>query len=349
MDEVLGQGTNQASIYTRDGRTRLLDLPASSIEWPRTLCEVSRATVSVAAADITGNLGRIAPWAHTLVVHRNEERVWEGPVRKVSQVRTGLTLAASDVAGWMERRRIRQRRRSTGSPVITEMEWTIEEAFAPDDPHVTMYARTLGGIDLGATVERDVAPSSAYHSDDLASLVSAGGRWTTLGRSIIIWPETFNIGSTRTLLPENHLTADVEVAEDGDDLATAVATRNDDGVMGYAGAVGVDSFYGLVDTLASVPGHAKPAALTARAESLYRRSYPGRVIIDMPTDTALRPDAPFPMRNLVPGMLVPVQTTTATSRKVRATMMLTGVKVTQQAKAAEQVSITLVPPSEAVA
>ena len=348
--EVLGQGENHATIYTRDGRTKVLDLRATSIEWPRLLCETGRATVQIAPADCEVKLNDLATWAHTLVVHRNDDRVWEGPLRKITHAAKGLTLVASDVSGWMERRRIRTRRRSATAKVITEMQWTVNEAFDLDDPYVLTHLQTLGGVDLGATIDRDIAVASAYHSEDLSNLVGAGGRWTVVGRRIVLWPSTASIGATRDLSPENHLNADVSITEDGDDLATSFAARNDDGVVGTAsGPDGdVDPFYGLVDGLGTLSGHATPAALTSYAASILGQSYPAPVTIDLPSDATLRPDAPFPIRDLVPGVHVPVQTVTATSRRIRASMILTGVKVTQQAGSPEVVSITLAPPGEAV-
>jgi hypothetical protein len=341
--DTLGDGENRAYVYDRRGETELAELPGSSIEWNRGLCEVSRASVVVPPARCRPELNKVRSMAHSVVIFRNGDRVWEGSIRKRRDTKAGLVLDASDVIGLMERRPVRTARLVTSSPVVTEMLWTITQGMTRDDPNVLANVQVLGGVDLGATIDRDVQPGAAYHAADLGSLTSAGGRYTALGRSIILWPASSSIGSTVDLSPENHLLADVEVIDDGDMLATEVTARSDDGIL--ATAFVTDAFYGNIGMLVPA-GTAQELGVAAVAAQTLAQVYPAPLTIQVPQDAALRCDAPFPMHRLVPGVLVPIQTVTATARTVSGTMVLTGVKVIQAAGSDETVGVTLAPTSE---
>lgn len=347
VEDLLGAGENRAEIATRDGET-LFEVPAGSIDWGRELCAVSRATVVVDPAKCTPALGDVHPWAHSLVVYRNEERVWEGPLRKRRDTRTGLTLEASDVLGYPERRPVTTRRNVLGGFVRDHMAWSVNQAFAADDPNVLAYLQALGTPT--STSDLVVGVGEKYHGTVLSDLTGVGGRWTALGRSIILWDETQSIGQLRDLSPENHLLNDVEVIEDGDLLGTEVVARNDTGIVGtgiHTGGSPVDPYYGQVTLLVASTG-ATPAGVTSTAQSTADRSWPTPLAIVVPGDAALRCEAPFPIHRLVPGVLVPVTTTTATARTVTGTFVLSSVSVTQKAGQDEKVTITLTPLSGAL-
>lgn len=345
---TLGAGFNSAVIYDRLGRGRLLPIDrAKSIEWGRALCDFSTAAVTIAGQHCTPRLDEVHTWAHSLVVFRGTDdgpakRVWEGPIQKIESDRGDLKIAATDVAGWTQVRPIETTRLLT-STVRDEMVWTIQQAFLDDDPNVLAYLQTTGT--LGGTVDRDIQIGAGYHSADLESLVQAGGRWTVIGRRIIVWCDEY-LGRLRTLRPEDHLTSDVKVIEDGRALLTSALVRDDTGnVVTYEVAVGgVDPFYGKVGgILSSGQDEESTASLTNRAEFAVQSRYPARQTLVVPDGSTLICDSPFPIEALVPGTLIPVVTTTATGRTIRATMMLAAVNVTQGADGAEKVGITVTP------
>lgn len=343
----LGNGENRAYIYDRTGTDRLLELVHTKVEWPRELCDVSKATVQVAASRCAADHSRIATWAHSLVIYRDGVRAWEGPIRKVVHGPKGLDLTASDVLGWTQRRPLRTARTISGSPVVSELQWAIAHAFGTDNPNVLAFLQTLNPSNLGPAVELDLAVGASYVSEVLSSLVGNGGRYTALGRSILLWADSTVIGRTRTLVPERHLLTDVNVIQDGDGLATQVMARDDDGNTFTADngpGTAVDPFYGYVGLLVS-SGKVGPSQVAA---SVFQQSYPEPLSIDVPGGAALSCDAPFPMDQLVPGALVPVETTTATGKTVSATLVLDSLKVSQTAGQDETVGITLAPLTTAV-
>lgn len=346
---LLGAGINRAYIYTRDGVTELMEAPIKTVEWNRNLCAVSRATIQIEPARCTRALADVHPWAHSLVVFRDEDRVWEGPIRRRRDSRDALTIEASDVIGWTERRPVTAGRNVLGGLVRDQMAWAVAQAFAADNPNVSAYVQALGAATR--TADLTVTAAEKYLASVLSDMTANGGRWTALGRAILLWDEAAIIGRLLDLSPENHLLTDVDVIEDGDLLATQVRARNDNGVVGTASPAGVtpvDPYYGLVGQVVS-SGATNPTGVTRTASSAAGKAYPTPLTIEVPADAALRCDAPFPITRLVPGVIVPVTTTTATARQVTGTFVLTSVKVTQTTEADERVSITLAPPSEVTA
>lgn len=341
---TLGNGNNVAFIYTRDGMKRLSGaIKASSIEWGRDLCGINRPLVKVAASDC-GELNNVHPLAHNLVIYRNGDRVAEGPIRVRNDLAEGgLELTASDVLGLTEKRPNRAARTLTSSAVVTEAVWTINQAFGPDDPNVIAHVQVVGGT--GGSVSRDLQVAAGSHYDDLSSLVAAGLRFTTVGRSIVLWADSTVIGYLPTLDPRKHLGVGAGFIEDGDNLATEVTARDDAAnvvrVVGPDGAV--DPYYGLVGGLVALSSDATTASLTQYARSILGQSYPAPVLIDLPDSATLSCDSPFPIGTLVPGVLAPVETTTATGRKMSGTFVLSNVKVTQAAGADEKVTVSYVP------
>lgn len=348
-DDLLGAGQNRAYIASRDGRSLLMEVPSTSVRWGRALNAVSVTEVTVKPAQCTPALENAEPWAHNLVVFRDEERVWEGPLRNRLDTAGGLLFKATDPIGWTERRAVATQRNVVGGLVRDQMAWSVAQAFAADDPNVLAHLQLIGS----ATVTTDLAVQVAekYHSDVLSDMGGNGGRFTALGRSIILWDEATSIGQLRDLSPENHLLDDVDLFKDGDLLGTQVWARNDTGVVRtgiHSGGSPVDPRYGQVDLIVASSA-TTPAGVGRTAQSAANKSYPVPLTIQVPGTAALQCSAPFPIRDLVPGVLVPVQTTTATSAVVWGMFMLTEVNVTQESGQDEVVTITLAPPSEAVA
>lgn len=348
-DDLLGAGTNTVHVASRDGKTIHFQIPAQRIDWGRTLCGVSKTEVVIDPARCLPALADVHPWAHSLVVYRDDERVWEGPFRKRRDTKEGLVLVASDVLGWTEARKIETARTSLGGKVRDHLEWAVRQALLRDDPNIVPFLQVLGGPIPTRTADLTVTSTEKMYSSVLTDMTGNGGRWTALGRSIILWDDAAVIGRLRDLSPENHLLDDVEVIEDGDLLATEAWARNDQGVVGSAtvpGVVPVHPFYGLVQRI-TPSGATTPAGVRATAQALANSSYPTPITIEVPSAAALRCSAPFPIHRLVPGVLVPVTTVTATSRTVTGTFVLSEVRVTQVAGADERVTISLSPLSEA--
>lgn len=347
----LGQETTTASIYTRDGRSELLTIGGvSEVEYGRVPNAYSEARLTVLSRldrDCWSSLGDVHTWAHTLVLHRGDERVWEGPITDVSLSQSAVNLQAFDVSAWLTRRRV-YRKRITGKGVevgvLGEARIILNRAFGADDPNVLDHVVTVADPEEPTTA-REVKPNEGYYYDDLGTLVGAGLQWTTVGRSIVLGTENVLLGRTATLVPERDTTAEVTLSESGADLATAVTAANE-GVVGSAQAAGlpgegVSDFYGLHDMLTENLDRKRVEGLRKVARTAVRRRYPAPQVVTFPEGSALDPDTPIPFAHLVPGTAVPLESN-ATPRPVSATFVLGEVKVKQTVEG-EAVTVTLLP------
>src|SRR5690625_5581383 len=87
---MLGCGTHRAAIFDRCESIKVADLDdVISGEWERLLDNASQATVEVGRnGDCCRALDQIVPWRHELVIWRDDEQVWSGPLMDRSEEHT---------------------------------------------------------------------------------------------------------------------------------------------------------------------------------------------------------------------------------------------------------------------
>lgn len=201
--EVLGIGVPTVYLYDRGGKNRLYEFPRSAMaafEWERTLNELGTATLDVIASlcDCTW-LNRIRAVRHELVVYRDAERVWEGPVWRVAYSPRSVKIIAKDLGWWFSNRAIAglpARRFRTGNvvDVVTDI---IKTGFAYDDPNLLPYV--LANNLKGSTVTVAYNPYEKYVRGALDDGVDAGLDWTFLGRRLVLWAAVNPIARTALL------------------------------------------------------------------------------------------------------------------------------------------------------
>ena len=354
---TLGEGDNVAVLYLRGGQSRIAEIPATvSLQWSRVLDDISEATVQCvipgdrepdARAECCRVLGNIHTWQHELVIFRSGQRVWEGPIVRVAETGATVTINALDVLGWTNRR-AHKGRKVSNVWVANELMAMVQAAFAENDPNVLQYAQLLAP-GSGALVDRDVKVNSGYYAEDLDGLGDQGANYTVIGRMIVVWPDRLTLGRVSRIYPGEHLVAEVEIVEDGMLLSTRVAARNDadQSAKSTLGAP-VDPYYGLVETITEASGVRGITPLTNVANSVWQASGNAAntasvapMIVRIPDGSTLTCDAPFDISELVPGVVVPIETR-MTCRAVAADQMLTQVQVSQGPDG-EEVQITLAP------
>jgi len=347
---VLGNGVNEAWLYDQRGEKRLAASEnASEVSWSRRLNTISTAAVRVQTgghgADCCSVLGQVATWGHSIVVFRNGDRVWEGPVTRVQWTRDAVTIDAQDVLVWGSRKVTAARLLAApGNFAEAELDYDIEQTFLGFDPAVLAHKKRLAP-GVGPLVTRDVKAYGGYYADQYQEMVKGGAMFTTVGRSIVVWPNSHIIGRTSPLLPHDHMTADVEVVEDGFRVATFVAAVNDQQVAGTSGGA-LDPFYGRVDHVVSSAG-TEPTTLAATALAYREQRYPAPLLVNVPAGSVLSCDAPFDISELVCGTIVPVKIDQGgLCKRIDATQQLWGVDVTS-GPVGETVSVTVAPVSGA--
>lgn len=340
---LLGRGKNTAWIYMKGGQVPVAPIKdPTALEWNRVLNDVSDATVDVATGqhgECCSVYGKIGTWGHEIVMFRDGERVWEGPITNIKWRRGGVSIIAQDVLARSKRKATTARYVEVADQVVDQALLDIQDCFATNDPNVLAHVQVLGA-GTGPANTRDVKVYGGYWYDQLQELSKAGLMWTVVGRRIILWPSTVNLGTTATLLPADHMSGEVEIEEDGMELATDTVAVNDEGLAG-TNYTGVDPFYGQVEMLIASDGLTSAAlnSVAAQHGELHR---PAPLILNVPQGSVLSCDAPFGIDELVAGTTVPVKVDSGLCRTLLATQQLTNLKVTQNSDG-EKVAVTVQP------
>lgn len=376
---TLGCGTHRVFVYRRGGKERVGEIRnLSYVDWHRVRDDVSTARVKVSGWDIDcGNLlAMLQPWAYELVIIRDngysQDRVWEGPITLLTYERNEVVINAKDVMYYAYRRIIRQKMsdagRGNGATVVSRASRILQNVFAPDDPNILSYLHPITSANDAMQYRSTPAFSrTAFEEvDDMAS--NAGLDYTTVGRSILLWSTRNRVGT----LPEFRdadLGAPPVVSVYGASMANVYSVSDGNGIWGVATAqgsgvetpdgvtvIGTDPIYGLVEMLSSSwASDSDPASGTYTQEGVEKlresfaeyseRSiadrYPPPVVVRVPDNTTLSPDAVISIQHLVPGVAIPLRSD-GTLRSVSALQKLDSVKVVEES-GKEKISISMSP------
>jgi hypothetical protein len=346
---TLGTGINRAFIYDKNG-TQKVDLlrNVTNLRWSRSLNAISEANATVATgqhADCCELLGSIGVWGHSLVMTRNGVRVWEGPITDIEWSRGSVLISAHDVLGWALKN-VTDAARETVAPgfrAVDELYDDIGKVFADHNPNVLAHLTRLGG-GTGPQVAREVKAYGGDFADQFNEMVKAGANFTTVGRRIVVWPNTTVMARLPTLYPLRWISGDVKVRERGLDLSVRTIGVNDEGLSGVAaGSTSVHPFYGQIeDVVSSSAPDANSLAIVA--EQYREAHFPAPLSVEVPSGSVLSCDAPYDIRELVAGSMVNVKIDEGLCRKVEQTQQLASLEVSQD-KDGEKVAITVAPVS----
>lgn len=364
---TLGCGTHRVMVYRRGGLTFVGEISQLvHVDWSRVRDDISTAKIVIQGwgIDCGKLLARLHCWAYEIVIFRNNgfgmDRVWEGPITLLTFEQDSVTIHAKDVMVYPYRRIIRQAMNDAkfGDTVTSRAARALQSALAPDDPNVLAYLTVLSKAD-DARETRSAPPYSrtAFEEvDDMAS--NAGLDYTAVGRAILLWGTKHRIGTLPTFT-DSDLGATPIVSEYGMSMANRYVVSDGNGVWGAADRLGVsgnDEDHGLVEMLSSTwatdteaVDHSASSAATAietfegyAERSIADRYMPGPpVVVRIPDNTSLNPSASVSIQHLVPGVVIPLQST-GTLRKVTANQKLDSVKVVEE-EGKETITITLSP------
>lgn len=335
-----------ALIISKEGIT-LGGLAVTSVEWTRRLDDVSEATVKVALVgrgcapcDV---IAKIGVWHHHLVLFRDGELVWDGPIVGLNVSRTEAVITARDLFALMDKRLVHSDlcfASACGGAAtdLTEIgAGLINDAFIVDGHNYTIQKFNQTGL-LG---ERLYTPGE-HSLDAFREALNLGLDATVLGRRIILGRAPF--GSTALLTSEDFL-VDLQFEVDGLATATKVITKGN-GVIGVAKAAGsdingVDPYFGLLEFEGNDRQELDTQALAdAGAVSVLASHYPAPTTLVTPTGARLSPNAPVTIADLVPGVLIPVLANDL-CLEVSGQYVLIQLDVTWDSEAGEAVQITL--------
>lgn len=261
----LGCGDHRVFIYLRGGKTLIGEIkPLAKVQWGRLRDDISNALITTNGfgADCCELLGSLRSWMHEVVIFRDNDRVFEGPITRLTYTATDVEIEAKDVMAYLYRRIIRQGFNDRyqriditpktpptpgsgptgkGGPYTILGQNTVVEralqitinALAYQDPNVLPYvtAITNAGDAKQQSVVYDYQKSAWEEIDSLAA--NKGLDYTTVGRRIIYWDTNRPVGR----LPEmrdGDFQDPVIVTEYGMQTANYFAITNNAGTWGAA-------------------------------------------------------------------------------------------------------------------
>lgn len=372
-DPGLGCGDNRVFVYTRGGIHRLGEITNKvQVTWSRVRDDISEAVVQVSGwnEDCGQLLAALRCWQMELVIFRDNgngpQRVWEGPITRITYEKDAVEVAAHDCMAYVYRRVLRigfnDAYRAGGgglTPVTQRAAWIIQNALSYDDPNLLAYMQVVSRPDDArqSRVVHEYSTTAWQMVDDFAA--KSGLDYVTVGRKIILWDTHEAIG----LLPEmrdGDFGVSPIVTEYGMQLANFYAVTNNNGVWGSADRLndsGLPDYYGWIEMLSSAYGEsevaATPEVLTAEAraqliETLNEQAerniagrYPAPLVARIPDNSTLNPEISVGINQLIPGAHIPLRSD-ITLRQVTQMQKLDRVQVIQTDDS-ERVSVTLSP------
>lgn len=379
----LGCGTYRVFIYDRGGQKMRGEItPIAHLLWHRKRDDISHCLITTNGFgdDCCQLLAALRSWMHEIVVFRDGERVWEGPVTRITYKPNEVEIEAKDVMAYVYRRILKQGYNDTYQVVngeqlgvrrVTDRALLITvNALAPDDPNVLPYLTAIVHED-DARESRIVPPYSRTAWEEIDDLAATGGLdYVTVGRRIIYWDTHKPIGKLPELRDKDFSDPPV-VTEYGMQLANQFAVTNNSGVWGAVYATEADpndptnpearipvpeKYYGRIEQLASAYGEASGGGettltqeqidslrttLTGQAARNIAGRWPTPLVVRVPDNSALSPDVNLGIQQLVPGVHIPLRAT-GTCRTVTQWQKLDSITVEATDKT-EQVRVVMSP------
>lgn len=345
-----------AYIYDRGGAQRMFQVdPLTSVEWERLRDDISHGVVTMVnpGPDCQKQMLSVHPNRHELVIYRGGERVWEGPISRISWHRDRIEVEAKDVMHYAYRTIMHAAYKNAYPNIVTTVQRAInvlgelsrKEALVPPInvlPYVTAYTTATDSETSKSTVPYE---STVY--DDIDAMAWRSGMdYTTIGRRILLF-DTHTVWSTTPAVSEADFLSEIIVTQYGMEHATAATVTSSTGVFATAGAD--DPFYGeweILDSAYNEDGTTVPtrAALLSQATRNLDGRNPVPLHVRVPDGSQLNPNGTLRMEHLVPGIRIPLRATLLTL-KVAQMQKLDRVVVTEDGDVGEKIAVTLYPAS----
>lgn len=368
-----------AFIYDRGGMRRIDELKdISSIRWERARDDTSEASLRLEADSCAQQADLIAMLRtkrHELIIFRGQDRVWEGPLWRISVHAEYVEITAKDASQYLYGTplSVPWSNRYPNETTVTDRIGGIIEYEMTHDRTQQVYDPDLGdwvdvtvpaweSLDPPANVvpyldirhfpnEAETAMSTvAYemtvgeHLEGLAR--QQGIDWTTVGRSVIVWDVSRSLGRLPQMTEDN-FTSEVVVTEYGADHAQAAYVMGQD--ESYGQAINLDNldFYGpwtQVYTPYDEDGSETPtqAVLNSQASRNLAGRSPAPIEVRVPDNSGILLDDTITIQKLVPGVQIPLRAT-LNARPMSQLQKLDHLVVIETGTGGEQIQVTLTP------
>jgi len=360
---ALSCAQHKAFIYDRGGERKLLELePLTRVRWERLRDDISSATAYVAAASqecaeklVLAEAGRVE-----LVIFRDNERVWEGPVTHVAFQGDSVEITAKDLMYYAYRTIIRHEydnRHPNTTKVLQRVDRVLtaemarKEALVPKINFLEnvsfIYASSEGVTDARTTSR--ILPYETTVFEHIDNFAARGGiDYTVVGRRVLFFDVHQKIGQTPMVTRDDFL-ADPIITQYGSELATQVAMTDGKGHFAVAGEV--DPYYGEWEVLhqaydedAEATGEEPPSVeeMMSQAQRVYVQGHLPPLVVRVPENTGLNPNGVLDIADLVPGVWIPLSASLP-GRTLTQMQKLDNMSVEETAESGEVITVTLSP------
>lgn len=372
---------HRAFIFDRGANRRISPIVnLSEVEWNRTRDGVSDAKIRIEGDYCTRQMKVIEgvrSKRHELILYRGLSRVWEGPIFGVETGTGYAEIRARDVLSYLGGQPLTQtwdNTEATGvgsQPVTTRMgniityEMThgrtqqVWDGLAWVDYAVPAWESVDPPINVVPYLDVRHFPNEAQTSmktvpyqmsvlEHLKERARYGGMdYTALGRKILLWDTSRNLGRIRTLTAADFLGARPIVSEYGADHTQAAYSVGSDGSYGQALNPDNLDYYGPWTTMYTVYNEdATDAPTQAELDSQARRNTSGRspapLEVRIPDNSSIVLSDTLTIDMLVPGVQVPLLAT-LNARNISQMQKLDHVRVSERADSGESVQVILTP------
>lgn len=394
-----------AHIFDRGGRKRIGPLVnLSTVRWSRHRDNTSEAIVRIDGAHCDDNaqiINEARTHRHEMVIYRGQERVWEGPLHRITTGSSHAEFVAHDVSEYLFAQPLTRAWENSTLPDGTTRSTTVtgrigeiieyefshgRTEFYPDTmPDAAAdvaawaaaggtYTAVAGGWDIHmpAFESDDIWPSVnildhldvrhfpneartamdtiAYETTvgaHLQSLARQNGiDFTTLGRKILIWDTSRNLGVLPTMTEPN-FAENVIVTEYGSDHAQVAYSVGQNGSYGAALSLKNLGYYGPwtnMYTIYNEDGTRIPSQNELNSQA--RRNLSGRtpapIEVRIPDNSSIFLPPEIPFNWLVPGVQVPLRAT-LNFRQLAQQQKIDSITVIESGQSGETITGTLTP------
>lgn len=324
------------------------------IRWARRRDDVSQASVHVRDAGRRASkfMKDIEAVRHEILITRDDEEVWQGPITLPKQAGSTGVFTARDMLFFTQRTVCKVAWSSaypTSETVIDRTERLLRQEMIPWDAAGARFLqglRPVRGTDDAGT-SRVTPAFSQYVWTDMDALAARSGMDYTVANRLLYFHDTHQFLAKGRRLVDDDFMGMLETSQYGTELAVVSYVTDN---MGRAKASRVpDTYYGPVELLASAYDEGTASAepitdveLQEQATRNARSRYPAPRILRVPENSQLRPavvDELMPW--LIPGTGFDVYSD-STGREIQSVQKLDKVDVIQDVRG-ERVSVSLSP------
>lgn len=237
VPDQIGAGEWRAIIQHRGGGAYIGELTYTSLSMNRVLSDAADASITISASDLIHSeccdvIKSFVPYKYELVLYRNQQSVYVGPIIEASFTRSSVTLESFDLFHWFEKRIINVPMIERYTDLAEAFETLYNIGIGQDpSPNIKFMKRDTGvkgGKEVNSEEWRRVA-------DDMKELAESGLHFVVLDRVLYCFGNDDRPFPDLPVLISEDFGDDLTFTMNGADFANdVIVTGNTDEATGFA-------------------------------------------------------------------------------------------------------------------